>query len=277
MESRSTQRSAVRSQRGSDPARVTADEDCWDSHWDDFGKANERNPAQDYRRRLVLSLLERRGTPARLLDIGCGNGELLAAAAARWPSAELVGLELSEAAVAAAHRKVPSARVSACDLLGEAAPSEYEARWATHAVCSEVLEHVDDPVALLGSARQWLAPGCRLIITVPGGPMSAFDRHIGHRRHFSPGDLRDVISAAGLQVALVEAAGFPFFNLYRGLVILRGESLIVDAHPDSERSPTGLLVRVGMTAFRPLFLMNLPRSPFGWQTVCIAREPLAKA
>ncbi|MBV8944899.1 MAG: class I SAM-dependent methyltransferase [Solirubrobacterales bacterium] len=255
-------------------ARVTPGEDRWDSHWDDFGKANERNPAQEYRRQLALWLLQRRGTPERLLDIGCGNGEFLAAAAARWPSAELLGLELSEAAVDAAHRKVPTARLRACDLLAEAAATEGENGWATHAVCSEVLEHVDDPVGLLRSARQWLAPGCRLVVTVPGGPMSGFDRHIGHRQHFSPDDLRDVMSAAGLEVVRVEGAGFPFFNLYRGLVIFRGDRLIADARPDAEWSPAGLLVRAAMAAFRPLFLLNLPRSPFGWQTLGIAREPL---
>jgi 2-polyprenyl-3-methyl-5-hydroxy-6-metoxy-1,4-benzoquinol methylase len=248
-------------------------EDQWDSHWDDFGQANERNPAQEYRRRLALRLLERQGPPARLLDIGCGNGEFLASAAARWPGAELRGLELSDAAVAEARRKVPSARVRACDLLAEHGPPPDEAGWATHALCSEVLEHVDDPVGLLRSALEWMAPGCRVVVTVPGGPMSAFDRHIGHRRHFSPQDLRAAMSAAGLAVALVQGAGFPFFNLYRGLVILRGESLVADARPGAEDTPSGLVVRAGMAAFRPLFLLNLPRSPLGWQTVGVARRP----
>ena len=250
-----------------------AEEDLWDSHWDDFGKANERNPAQDYRRRLALWLLARRGVPERLLDIGCGNGELLATVAARWPGAELMGLELSESAVAAARRKLPAARVESRDLLADPVPRNGDAKWATHAVCSEVLEHVDDPVALLRNARGWLAPGSRVVVTVPGGPMSAFDRHIGHRRHFSAEDLGEVMRAAGLQVALVQGAGFPFFDLYRILVIARGERLIADARPDAEESPAGRVVRAGMAAFRPLFLLNLPRSPFGWQTVGVAREP----
>lgn len=258
-------------------AVVPGDEDRWDSHWDDFGEANERNPAQEYRRRLALRLLERRGPPERLLDIGCGNGEFLATAAARWPAAELLGLELSEAAVADARRKVPKAHFRACDLLGDARPEPGDAGWATHAVCSEVLEHVDDPVGLLRSARRWLAPGCRLVVTVPGGPMSAFDRHIGHRRHFSPDDLREVLSAAQLDATLVGGAGFPFFNLYRRLVILRGESLIADARRGAERTAAGLLVRAGMAAFRPLFRLNLPRSPFGWQTVGVAREPQSRS
>lgn len=252
---------------------MRAEEDRWDSHWDDFGRANERNPAQEYRRRLALRLLERRGVPERLLDIGCGNGELLASAAARWPGAELMGLELSEAAVTVARRKVPVARVHGRDLLAAPVPGGGEARWATHAVCSEVLEHVDDPVELLQSSRGWLAPGCRVVVTVPGGPMSAFDHHIGHRRHFSPEDLARVMQAAGFRVALAQGAGFPFFNVYRALVIARGESLVADARSEAERSPSGLLVRAGMASFRPLFRLNLPRSPFGWQTVGVAWEP----
>jgi SAM-dependent methyltransferase len=254
----------------------TVAHDEWNSHWDDYGCANERNPAQDYRRRLTLHLLARQGVPIRLLDIGSGNGEFLAAAAARWPSAELSGLELSETAVQHSRLKVPTARFRARDLLREPIPDDGDGGWATHGACSEVLEHVDDPVALLGNARAWLAPGCRVVITVPGGPMSAFDRHIGHRRHFAPGDLREVMSAAGLEVLWAAGAGFPFFNLYRALVVGRGEGLIADAKSEAQHTPTGQLTRAAMTSFAPLFRFNLPRSPFGWQTLGVGREPLTR-
>jgi len=255
-----------------DPA-LAAGVDAWDAHWDDFGGANERNPAQEYRRRLTLRLLEREGAPQRLLDIGAGNGELIAAAARRWPEADLRGLELSAAAVARASNKVPNARFRVCDLFASA-PTPEEDRWATHAACSEVLEHVDDPVALLRSARRWLAPGSRLVLTVPGGPMSAFDRHIGHRRHFSAHELGAVIAAAGLEVVQLAAAGFPFFNLYRALVIARGRRLVDDAKPEASSTAGSRVTRTAMSAFRPLFLLNLPRSRAGWQTVGVAREPL---
>jgi SAM-dependent methyltransferase len=259
--------SAVRAQQ---PAVHTSDE--WDSHWTEFGGANERNPAQEYRRRLISHLLERGGAPRRLLDIGSGNGEFLGQAAIRWPRAELLGLELSESAVAQAIVKVPAARFRACDLRRDPTPED-ERSWATHAVCSEVLEHVDDPVAVLQKARTWLAPGCRLVITVPGGPMSAFDRHIGHRRHFSAADLRALIVAAGLEALEAAGAGFPFFNLYRAVVIARGERLVADATRAAAGTAAGWATRAGMAAFRPLFLGNLPRSRFGWQTVGLAEEP----
>jgi hypothetical protein len=83
-----------------------------------------------------------------------------------------------------------------------------------------------------------------------------------------------VVSAAGLEVVLLAGAGFPFFNLYRMLVIGRGERLIVDAGSDASQTLSGLLVRAAMGAFRPLLMISLPRSRFGWQTVGVAREPL---
>ena len=60
--------------------------------------------------------------------------------------------------------------------------------------------------------------------------MSAFDKHIGHRRHFTPERLRQLLLDAGLQVESLNGAGFsPFFNLYRLTVVARGKKLIDDA------------------------------------------------
>jgi trans-aconitate methyltransferase len=249
------------------------DADDWDSHWSDLGDAARLNPAQDYRRRLCLELLGRHGDPRRLLDIGSGTGELLGAALRRWPRTSMLGLEMSRVGVEQASLAYPEARFEVCDLLDGAGDAGDHRAWATHAVCSEVLEHVDDPALLLRNARIWLAPGARLVVTVPGGPMSAYDRHIGHRRHFSPETLTETLREAGFEVSLTMRAGFPWFNVYRSLVILAGERLVQDAGADSAKTFAGRLTRAAMRSFRPLFLTNLPRSPFGWQTVAVAREP----
>jgi SAM-dependent methyltransferase len=242
--------------------------DDWDRHWDELSEANSLNPAQRYRHRIVLRLLERRERPRRLLDVGAGQGDLLELAALRWPDAELIGLELSEQGVRTTERRVPKARALQRDLLDDSHPAPEQRRWATHAVCSEVLEHVDDPIALVRGLREYMAPGGRLVVTVPGGRMSAFDRHIGHRQHFTPDSVRRVLDAAGLRTVLATRAGFPMFNVYRSLVILRGETLVDDAAGE----PSGLL-RVAMRVFDALFRINLPRTPWGVQIVAVAYEP----
>ena len=110
------------------------------------------------------------------------------------------------------------------DLTRAEPPPPEHGGWATHAVCSEVLEHVDDPGGLLEVSRRYLAPGCRLVVTVPGGPMTAYDRHIGHRRHFQPRELADLLRGAGFDVLRATGAGFPVFNLYRLLMRALGNA-----------------------------------------------------
>jgi SAM-dependent methyltransferase len=241
--------------------------DDWDQHWDEYAESAEHNPAQLYRRKLVLDRLGPGAT--RILDIGSGQGDLAAALAAHIPAAELLGVEMSRSGVEAAARKVPRAVFIQRDLMDGAGPPESYAGWATHAVCSEVLEHVDDPAMLLRAARRYMQDGCRLVVTVPGGPRSAFDRHIGHRRHFGRLALRQTLEGAGFDVERVSRAGFPFFNVYRLLVILRGRRLVRDVSSSSDRSESRL-ARMLMSAFRVLFVFNLDSCPFGWQLVATA-------
>lgn len=238
--------------------------DDWESHWTNYADSASDNPAQRYRRRRIAAALG--SAPVRLLDVGSGQGDLLADLAGLWPSAELAGVELSEAGIRHARGKVPQARFEQRDLLASLPPAGELTGWATHATCSEVLEHVPDPVALLRNARSYMAPGCHLVVTVPGGPMSAFDRHIGHRQHFKRSEIRAVLHEAGFRTDWVHATGFPVFNLYKALVIVRGDRLIADAAKPPTRAGS-----VAMQVFDVLFRAALPRSPFGWQLVASAR------
>jgi SAM-dependent methyltransferase len=245
----------------------TGSRDDWEGHWRDYAEAAAQNPAQEYRRRLILASLATKAPVRRLLDIGAGTGDLAAAVRRTFPQAEIRGTDMSESGLAVAREKVPDGVFFRRDLLDAHEPEPEHRNWATHAVCSEVLEHVPEPVELLRQSRAYLGPGCSLIVTVPGGPMSAFDRHIGHRRHFSPSDLRQVLVDAGFVVERAWRAGFPFFNVYRLVVILRGERVA------DEASDQSALARALLSAFRILFRLNLPRSRWGWQTIAIARLP----
>ncbi|HEY4027694.1 MAG TPA: class I SAM-dependent methyltransferase, partial [Candidatus Dormibacteraeota bacterium] len=244
--------------------------DDWDLHWVELAAATSRNPAQALRRRIVRSLLRAPDRGARILDVGCGQGDLIADVRRRWPHAELCGIDRSSCATELARSRVPDARFVRRDVLAGGDPDSDLAGWATHAVCSEVLEHVDEPALLVRNARGYFASGCRLVVTVPGGPMSAFDRHIGHRRHYTPASLRSLLTGAGLEVEMATGAAFPFFNLFRMAVILRGEVILNDARGEGAGSPS-LPMRAAMGAFRPLLALPVPHNRWGWQIVGVAR------
>jgi SAM-dependent methyltransferase len=251
-------------------AAPSSSADNWEAHWTEYADSAALNPAQDYRRRLVDQLLQGAAT-ARILDIGSGQGDQAVELLHAWPSAQILGVELSAAGIEIAQRKVPTATFLQQDLLQSFEPPEQYRGWATHAVCSEVLEHLDEPELLLRNVMPLLAPRCRLVITVPGGPRSAFDKHIGHRRHYTPSALRSLLERAGFEVELATGAGFPFFNLYRLAVVARGEKLVDDVAGDSDGM--GGSARTAMRAFDVLFRANLPRTRYGWQIVAVALAP----
>jgi SAM-dependent methyltransferase len=246
--------------------------DNWEQHWASYSDGAERNPAQRYRRQLICKLMSVHGCSdaSRILDLGSGQGDLARDLRAAFPKAEIAGIELSAAGVAMASAKVPGARFFQQDLLEPTHALAAPRSWANYAACSEVLEHLDDPALFLANASEYLAPGGTLVVTVPGGPMSQFDRHIGHRRHYDPQAVRTILENNGFTVDLATTAGFPFFNLYRSVVILRGSSLIADVNTNT-RSVASLLARAVMALFRPLFALNLFGTRLGWQTVAVAR------
>ncbi len=251
---------------------MSSTRDDWDQHWQQYSDTAEQNPAQNYRRELIVSLLGVTGSGmgARIVDIGSGQGDMAAAIRARFPSAEILGIELARSGVEISRRKVPTARFVQRDLLDQTQPLEELRNWATHAVCSEVVEHLDDPVVLLRNARAYMNEHCCLVVTAPGGPMSAFDRHIGHRKHWRPREIENLLREAGYTPEHVTGAGFPFFNLYRCLVILRGKKLISDVSA-GPATRVSWAARAAMGVFHLLIRLNLNSSRRGWQMIAKAR------
>lgn len=250
--------------------------DDWDAHWKQFADSASRNPAQIYRHDTLLRLLRENGAgeAMRLLDIGSGQGDFMVKAAGAWPEAALCGFEMSATGVEMTRRKLPGASAFVVDLFQPAAEAAPYRNWATHAVCSEVLEHVDDPAAFLRAARDYLADDATLVVTVPGGPMSAYDRHIGHRQHFTRESISRSLQEGGFTVERAMMAGFPFFNLYRLAVISRGEKLVEEVGAGAEGGNSRLAEFV-MGVFRGLFPFNLLDTPLGWQVVAVARKSSA--
>jgi len=258
-------------------------EDDWDAHWGSFGDAAAENPANLYRLKLVLKELGYKPGPCRILDVGSGQGELTLAIAARYPELEVKGLEYShsgvERALATAAKRGINAQFDQRDLMLDGAP-DAESGWADIAICSEVLEHLDDPFTFLKNLVTYVRPGGTLIVTVPGGPRSALDRHIGHRRHYDLRSLRELLGRAGLKQISIARAGFPFFDLYRLTVVARGRALIADIDSSLEgRSARQrqAAIRTASRFFAKAFQFNLDDSPFGWQLLARATAPEAPA
>jgi len=265
------------------PARLNADgtdQDNWDDHWETIGEVSMRNPANAYRHKQVLRLLGDVRPGSVLLDIGSGQGQFAIDFQRDRPDVRVFGVEYSAEGVRRANGAAQSAGVAATfiqrNLLEPVTLAEGQPP-ATHAICSEVLEHVEDPTTLIRESIALLAPGAKVVVTVPGGPRTAFDKHIGHYRHFTGPALHTILTDAGLDVDFVHRTGFPFFNLYKLAVMARGERLVREVQARSSASTPSRLEAVAGAVFHHGFRLNRDDSRFGWQIAALAHVPARPA
>jgi 2-polyprenyl-3-methyl-5-hydroxy-6-metoxy-1,4-benzoquinol methylase len=144
-----------------------------------------------FRARVVGHIAAER--PGRVLEVGCGQGWLLKAIADALPEAELHGLDIRPDVVGYARELVPSAEV----VVGNGERLPFEDASFDVVVCSEVLEHVNDPSSVLAEIDR-VGRGVA-VLSVPDEPWFwganlARGKHLatlgncpGHIHHWSGG------------------------------------------------------------------------------------------
>ena len=120
-----------------------------------------------------------KGTPLRILDLACGTGDMTLALAGRFPTAEILGADLTPAMLAIARRKNASARIAfaeanaqdlstlrivsaAGDESGSSAgfvPASFDL-----VSCAFGFRNFPDKAAALGEASRAVAPGGQLLV-----------------------------------------------------------------------------------------------------------------
>jgi glycosyltransferase involved in cell wall biosynthesis len=152
---------------------------------------------------LYLDQLALQGSPREgsLLDVGCGNGEMLAEAAAR--GYRVVGVEISSHAARLANESLGLSAVT-CGRLEDAGLAS---GCFDICVCLDVIEHVRNPFGFLEHVHRVLKPNGVLLLVTPAIDSRLarlLGRHwhefkIEHLCYFSRSTIQNILARAGFR------------------------------------------------------------------------------
>ena len=167
----------------------------------------------------VLSLMSGCPPPARLLDVGCGNGSMTAAYAERGYRA--VGIDLSASGIEQARKAYPRIRfellAADSDVLANLREGPFDL-----VVSTEVVEHLYGPRSYMRGCFAALRPGGRFICSTPYhgylknfliGLLGKWDTHLsplwdsGHIKMWSRRTLTQLFTETGFTNVQFRGAG----------------------------------------------------------------------
>jgi 2-polyprenyl-3-methyl-5-hydroxy-6-metoxy-1,4-benzoquinol methylase len=157
-----------------------------------------------------------RGSPPRVLDVGCGEGRFAAELARRgFP---VVGVDVAEEPLRRARAREPGLQLQMVPAEGRwpLADASFDLVWA-----GETIEHVADTVGWLSEVRRVLRAGGRLLLSTPAhGRLrmlalaltgTGFDRHFDpradHLRFYNRRTLARLLADLGFDEIEIRAAG----------------------------------------------------------------------
>ncbi len=173
-----------------------------------------------------------------VVDVGCGGGEHSLFCARQ--GAAVIALDRDAARLAQTEAKLKDSPAHAYRAIcTDCDPIPLPDGTADVVICTEVLEHVADPSVILAELVRIARPGGHLLVTVPDArseqlvaataPAGYFNEP-NHIRVFEPGELRELMLGAGLEIISEQRMG-SFWSLYMVLTWL--------TQPDCETLPLG--------------------------------------
>jgi len=229
-------------------------EEFWKGLWNDSSKYG---PAPRHRRRIVAKIAQTL-PHSSIIDLGCGNGGLIAEFLKRGIDGSFAGADISESAIRYARENVPGVNFFCLDLINNGLDENYDI-----AVLSEVLEHLENDSLIL----EKLAPRVKyVIVSVPGGPANKVDTHYGHFRNYPGKLMAETLDKAGFDVVYFRRWGFPFYDTIRTVISATGSAEAI------VEGKYGAVKRLLASSIYWLCYLNL--LPYGWQVFAAGKSRL---
>jgi SAM-dependent methyltransferase len=235
--------------------------------------------ARNYLISTLVERIARRLPPGyRVLEVGCGNGNVLRHLAKVCHAGTVVGMDLFAEGLGHARERAGCPVVQA-----NAGCAPFRVGFDIVGIF-DVLEHTPDDMQVLRDLHTLLAPGGVLLLTVPAGMelWSYFDEISHHYRRYRRADLEEKLRGAGFEVEFVThfmAAIYPLVRLVRALRKpgREGSGGTIDAVRALRSEFTiAPVVNVFLTLLlqaEAVWVRSGKHLPFGTSLVAVARRP----
>jgi SAM-dependent methyltransferase len=240
-----------------DPQYAAVYPDLYQRHW--WWRVREQ---------ILLDEIDRllgRATDARILDVGCGAG-LFFDALARFGHVEGIESDRESVERSASWR----GRIT----IGELDSSFTPAAPFDLILMLDVLEHVAGAPALVERAAGLLAPGGRILITVPAFDClwTAHDDLNHHLKRYSAAGLRRMIRDAGLVAIDIH---YMFHSLAILKLLVRAKERLTAGRPRLPTIPSSM-VNNGLKAWYRAEYSLMRWAPAGSSLIAVAAPPRAR-
>ena len=239
------------------------------AYFDDLAVA-ERSHFWFVHRTRVIEWCARRFVPLpvrRVLEIGCGTGNVLRVLETVWPDARIVGMELFESGL-----RFARGRCTAALVCGRVEQMPFTTPFDVVGMF-DVLEHIPDDLATLACIRQSMHAGSRLLITVPAQRQlwSDFDVRAGHVRRYDHGSLERALGDGGFRLEFLTSFMMPLLPLvwlHRRLSSRRAGDVVRD---ELRVNPLVNVICSGVLSVEAAWLRTGNGLPTGTSLLAVAR------
>lgn len=183
------------------PERADSDIGFKQDHYRKYAEIEKNNFWFSARNKLIIWALQHYFSPcSNFLELGSGNGLVLAAIQETSPAFTLTGSDIANTALQYLKQKVNNATLLQMD--GRTIPfvDEFDIIGAF-----DMLEHIAEDEQVLQQMYQAVKPGGGIILTVPQHPFlwSQHDVQLCHVRRYTKNELVNKVSKAGFQLTKI--------------------------------------------------------------------------
>lgn len=155
-----------------------------------------------------------------ILDLGCHSGTFTSEILTKIKTKQVYGLDVSHSAIDLAKKRIPYGHFE----VGDAVKLPYKNDYFDAVFCLEMLEHVDDPIAVINEVKRVIKKGARFYCLVPSDNRLfklvwfLWTMYYPHWRHahvqsYRQNMLEDVLTKCGFKIISVNVFHFGMLKL----------------------------------------------------------------